>query len=87
MQSDWNLRFHPVDNHHLLAFSKKEGANEILVAVNLDPRHTQSGWLDFPPCEVHDLLSGGHYVWRAERNYIELTPHTLPAHVFRVQRT
>jgi hypothetical protein len=26
-------------------------------------------------------------VWRAERNYLELNPHTLPAHVFRVQRT
>ncbi len=87
LRSDWSLRFHPVDNHQLLAFSKKEGANEILVAVNLDPRHPQSGWLDFPPCEVHDLLSGGHYAWRTERNYIELSPHTLPAHVFRVQRT
>jgi starch synthase (maltosyl-transferring) len=87
LQSDWSLRFHPVDNHQLLAFSKKEGGNEILVVVNLDPHHRQTGWLDFPPCEVRDLLSGGHYVWRAERNYIELNPHTLPAHVFRVQRT
>jgi starch synthase (maltosyl-transferring) len=87
LQSDWSLRFHPVDNHQMLAFSKKEGANEILVAVNLDPHHRQTGWLDFAPCEVHDLLSGGHYVWRGERNYIELNPHTLPAHVFRVQRT
>ena len=87
LQSDWSLRFHPVDNHQLLAFSKKEGGNEILVVVNLDPHHRQTGWLDFPPCEVHDLLSGGHYVWRSERNYIELNPHTLPAHVFRVQRT
>jgi starch synthase (maltosyl-transferring) len=87
LQSDWSLRFHPVDNHQLLAFSKKEGANEILVAVNLDPHHRQTGWVDFPPCEVHDLLSGGHYTWRAERNYLELSPHTLPAHVFRVQRT
>jgi hypothetical protein len=26
-------------------------------------------------------------VWRAERNYIELNPHTLPAHVFLVRRT
>jgi starch synthase (maltosyl-transferring) len=86
LQSDWSLRFHPVDNHQLLAFSKKEGGNEILIVVNLDPHHRQTGWLDFSPCEVRDLLSGGHYVWRAERNYIELNPHTLPAHVFRVQR-
>jgi starch synthase (maltosyl-transferring) len=87
LQADWSLRFHPVDNHQLLAFSKKEGGNEILVVVNLDPHHRQTGWLDFSSCEVHDLLSGGHFVWRAERNYIELNPHTLPAHVFRVHRT
>jgi starch synthase (maltosyl-transferring) len=87
LQSDWSLRFHATDNDQLLAYSKKDGDNEILVAVNLDPNYRQSGWVDFRPCEVDDLLSGGHYVWRANRNYIELNPHTLPAHVFLVRRT
>jgi starch synthase (maltosyl-transferring) len=36
---------------------------------------------------VHDLLSGGHYTWTSSRNYVELSPHTLPAHVFKVTRT
>jgi starch synthase (maltosyl-transferring) len=87
LQSDWSLKFHPIDNNQLLVFSKRDGENEILVAVNLDPRFPQSGWVDFEPCELHDLLSGGHYTWSGPRNYIELSPHTLPAHVFRVTRT
>jgi starch synthase (maltosyl-transferring) len=86
LQSDWSLRFHPIDNHQLLAFSKQEGENRILVVVNLDVQHPQSGWIDFEPCELHDLLSGGRYAWTGARNYIELSPHTLPAHVFRVTR-
>ena len=86
LQSDWSLQFHAIDNDQLLAFSKKERDNEILVVVNLDPHHPRSGWLDFPPCKVHDLLSGGHYTWGSGRNYVELSPHTLPAHVFKVTR-
>jgi len=84
LQSDWSLKFHPIGNDQLLAFSKKEKENEILVVVNLDVHHPQSGMVDFGPCEVHDLLSGGHYRWTGPRNYIELSPHTLPAHVFKV---
>jgi starch synthase (maltosyl-transferring) len=86
LQSDWSLQFHPVDNAQLIAYSKKEGANEILVVVNLDVHHPQAGFVDFGPCEVHDLLSGGHYTWASGRNYVELSPHKLPAHVFRVTR-
>jgi starch synthase (maltosyl-transferring) len=86
LQRDWSLKFHAIDNDQLVVYSKKEGDNEILVAVNLDVHHPQSGWVDFPPCTLHDLLSGGHYTWTAPRNYIELSPHTLPAHVFRVTR-
>jgi starch synthase (maltosyl-transferring) len=86
LQRDWSLKFHAIDNDQLLAFSKQEGDNQILVVVNLDVHHPQSGWVDFPPCTLHDLLSGGHYTWTTPRNYIELSPHTLPAHVFKVTR-
>ncbi len=84
LQSDWSLRFHPVDNDQLIAFSKKHEDNEILVVVNLDVHNPQSGFIDYRPCTVHDLVSGGHYTWTGARNYIELSPHTLPAHVFKV---
>ena len=83
---DHEVRFHQIDNDQLIAYSKKEGDNEILVVVNLDARNPQSGFISFPPCEVHDLLSGGHWVWGSERSYVELSPHTLPAHVFKVTR-
>jgi len=90
LQSDWSLRFHPLDNGQMLAYSKSAGDNRILAVVNLDPRNIQSGWVEFgSPGEVfdlHDLLSGGRYTWNGGRNYVELNPHTLPAHVFRVHR-
>jgi len=96
LQRDWSLRFHDIANPQLLAFSKKEKSNIILVAVNLDFQYPQSGFveldlssLDIAPnetFEVHDLLSGGRYTWTGSRNYIELNPQQLPAHVFKVVR-
>jgi starch synthase (maltosyl-transferring) len=85
LQTDWNLKFHPVDNEQLLVYSK----GDILVAVNLDPHHVQSGNIDFgfdETFEVQDLLGGGRYTWRGRRNWVQLNPLTLPAHVFRVLR-
>jgi starch synthase (maltosyl-transferring) len=89
LQRDWSLRFHPVDNHQLLAYSKREGMNVVLTVVNLDFHHPQSGFVEVDidgSFEVHDLLSGGRYTWSRGRNFVELNPHTLPAHVFKVVR-
>ena len=96
LQRDWSLHFHAVDNPQLLVYSKREEENVILVAVNLDVAHPQAGfaqldleYLNIAPhetFEVHDLLSGGRYTWSGPRNYIELNPHQLPAHVFQVVR-
>jgi starch synthase (maltosyl-transferring) len=35
---------------------------------------------------VHDLLSGSRYLWHGPRNYIELAPQIIPAHIFRLRR-
>jgi starch synthase (maltosyl-transferring) len=91
LQSDWSLQFHPTDNDQLLVFSKQEESNLVLVAVNLDPRYVQAGWIDFAWGEgktyhVEDLLGGGRYTWAGRRNFVQLNPQTLPAHVFRVVR-
>jgi starch synthase (maltosyl-transferring) len=96
LQSDWSLRFHPVSNDQLVCFSKREDSNLILVIVNLDPHNVQSGWLSLPLAElgipegeeylVDDLLGGGRYLWKGAHAYVELSPYTLPAHVFRVLR-
>jgi starch synthase (maltosyl-transferring) len=96
LQRDWSLRFHDIANPQLLVFSKKEDDNVIVVAVNLDFQNPQSGFVELDLAslglapnesfEVHDLLSGGRYAWTGSRNYIELNPQQLPAHVFKVVR-
>ncbi len=97
LHSDWSLRFHDIPNDQLLVFSKRHEANLIIVAVNLDPRNVQSGWVNLDLGElgmsneetfqVQDLLGGGQYQWKGAHNYIELSPYTLPVHVFRILRS
>ena len=98
LQSDWSVEFHPVDNDQLLCFSKRsdDGANIILVVINLDPHHTQSGFVHLPledfgieaghPFQAHELLTGARYLWDGPRNYVELNPQSVPAHIFRIRR-
>jgi len=98
LQSDDNLRFHPVDNDQLIAYSKsaEDGSGTVLVVVNLDPRHTQSGWVELPleefglsaaaPFQGHDLLSGARFLWQGRRFFVELDPSAVPAHIIRLRR-
>ncbi|HSF60048.1 MAG TPA: alpha-1,4-glucan--maltose-1-phosphate maltosyltransferase [Candidatus Binatia bacterium] len=97
LQSDRSLRFYPIDNPELIVFSKstEDLNNVIVVVVNLDPHHTQSGWLELPaeelgldpkqPFQVHDLLTEARYLWHGTRNYVELNPQSVPAQIFRVR--
>jgi len=97
LQSDWSLKFHPTDNEQLIAYSKtsKDAADMLLVVVNLDPRNVQSGWVKVAlkefgisvgdAYEVHDLLTDAKYVWYGSRNFVQLNPSTLPAHIFYVR--
>ena len=96
LQSNGSLHFHPVDNDQLMCYSKSAGSNTILVAINLDPRQEQGGWidLDLAPLgisdeeifDVEDLLTGIHYTWHDRRNYVALRPDVQPAHIFRITR-
>jgi starch synthase (maltosyl-transferring) len=96
LQQSFNLLFHPVDNEQIICYSKNAGDNTVVVVVNLDPHHIQSGWLELPietmgidekrPFQMHDLLSDERYLWQGARNFIELDPQTIPAQVFRVRR-
>jgi starch synthase (maltosyl-transferring) len=73
-----------------------KGENTILVVVNLDPQYTQSAWVELPvgdlglatdqPYQVHDLLTGARYLWHGSRNFVQLDPSSIPAHIFRVRR-
>jgi starch synthase (maltosyl-transferring) len=98
LQSDWSLRFHHVDNESLLCYSKssEDRSNTLVVVANLDPHHTQSGWVELSlpgrdfetdrPYQVHDLLSDARYLWHGARNFVELDPKSAPVHIFRVRR-
>ena len=98
LQSDRGLRFHPTDNDMLIAYSKtgESGADSVLVVVNLDPHHAQSGWLQLDlqslglpasgSYQMHDLLSSARFLWQGARNFVLLDPGRAPAHVFRIRR-
>lgn len=98
LQSNSTLRFHPTDNPSLLCYSKvtRDLSNVIVVVANLDCFHTQSGWVNLDLAaigvaadhefQVHDLLGEGQYMWHGSRNYVELIPESLPAHILRVRR-
>jgi starch synthase (maltosyl-transferring) len=98
LHSDWSLRFHPVDNEQIIAYSKStpDGSNTVLVVANLDPHHLQTGFVELPvetlgldahqPYQVHDLLTGARYFWSGPRNYVALDPASAPVHILRVRR-
>ena len=98
LHADLSLRFHPVDNQQIIAYSKVSDdlLNIIVAVVNLDPYRTQAGMVDLPldlfhldprqPYQMHDLLTDAKYVWRGPRNYVELNPQRLPAHIFCIRR-
>jgi starch synthase (maltosyl-transferring) len=92
-----NLHFHSTDNDQLICYSKStpDGSNVILVVVNLNPYQTHSGWVQLDlnqlwldpqhPFQVQDLLTNAYYRWQGPRNYVELNPHSAPAHIFCVR--
>ncbi|MFG3208717.1 alpha-1,4-glucan--maltose-1-phosphate maltosyltransferase [Streptomyces tendae] len=90
-----NLRFHDTDNDAIVAYSKREGSDVVLVVANLDPHRTQEAtisldmpqlgldWHDSVP--VHDELTDETYHW-GRTNYVRLEPGRAPAHVLHLRR-
>jgi starch synthase (maltosyl-transferring) len=98
LQRNENLHFHGIDNSEMIVYSKSDddGENITLTIVNLDPYHVQSGWLDldldrlgldeYRSFQAHDLLTGERYLWSGRRNFVELSPYTIPAHILKIRR-
>jgi starch synthase (maltosyl-transferring) len=96
LHQNTGLKFHPVDNTQMIAYSKvcDDPADMIFVVVNLDPHNRQAGWVNVDvdalhlgseeSYQVHDLLTDARYVWHGSRNFVDLNPSILPAHIFRV---
>jgi starch synthase (maltosyl-transferring) len=97
LQDNASLRFHRTDNDLVVCYSKRspDGANTVVVVVNLDPQHRHSAWVELDGAalgiapaqtvQVHDLLGDGRYLWRGARNYVELDPAAMPAQIFLVR--
>jgi starch synthase (maltosyl-transferring) len=100
LQFNDRLVLHPVDNDHLIAYSKsREGVDHddvIVVVVNLDYAYPQSGWVALDlnelgidqkvPYVMHDLLTDARYVWSGSRNFVKLDPNGLPCHIFALEQ-
>ncbi|MFC5015389.1 alpha-1,4-glucan--maltose-1-phosphate maltosyltransferase [Streptomyces lienomycini] len=90
-----DLHFHHTDREEVIAYSKRQGSNTVLVVANLDPHHTQEATvsLDMPQLgldwresvPVRDELTGETYHW-GRANYVRLEPGRSPAHVCTVLR-
>ncbi len=98
LQSDWSLAFLETESEELIAYAKssEDRRNVIVVVVNLDPHSVHSGHVTLPledlgidpqaPYQMHDLITGSRYRWQGPRNYVQLDPHVVPAHILRVRR-
>jgi len=96
LQQNATLKFHDTTNDEILCYSKSAGDNVVLAVVNVDPHNPQSGWIELDlnalnldanrPFQVHELLSGARYTWHGPRNYVQLNPQVVPAHIFRIRR-
>ena len=89
-----NLRFHGSDNDRIIAFSKREGDDVVLVVCTLDPHGVREGVLDLDlealgmrhgdNFAARDLVSGSTWVW-GQYPYVRLDPHAQVAHIVHVR--
>jgi starch synthase (maltosyl-transferring) len=98
LHSDWGLRFHQTSNEKIICYSKvtRDLSNIIVVVANLDFNYTHAGWVTLDldslgleaehPFQVHELIGESRHLWNGARNYVELDPKVLPAHILRIRR-
>ena len=91
-----NLVFHPSDSENIIAYSKREGNNLVLVVVNLDglrAQETTIHWdmwalgIERESFDVVDLLDNKNYTW-SPHTYVKLDParpNGKVAHICRVK--
>ena len=99
LQSRDRLHFCSTSNAAIIAYlrSCEEDDSHLLITVNLDPHHQQSGMVELPldflytahdrSYVMKDLLTGDSYEWKGSHNFVSLNPLTHPAHVFKVEKT
>jgi starch synthase (maltosyl-transferring) len=89
-----NLRFHTTDNESIIAYSKRDGENLLLMVVNLDPNFAQETtvhWnmsdlgLSVDSFQVTDLVDGSSFTWSPD-TYVRLDPTRLSGKVIHIAR-
>ncbi|MCB0918415.1 MAG: DUF3416 domain-containing protein [Actinobacteria bacterium] len=88
-----DITFHHVDDENIIAFSKKDGENRVLVICTLDPFNTRETtmWLDMPALgrewhdsiNVHDEVTGADWNWH-QNVYVRLDPQVHVAHIVTI---
>jgi len=89
-----NLSFHRTNNDKLIAYSKREGDDVVLVVCTLDPHGAREGVVELDmealgmrPGDnfaARDLVSGHTWVW-GQYPYVRLDPHQHVAHIVHVR--
>jgi len=84
-----NLTFLETANEQLIAYSKQEPGNTVIVCVNLDAKTPREGLVTVPDVlalpasfPATDLLTGKRFAWKTGGNYVSLAPGQ--AHVLHV---
>ncbi|MBI4495050.1 MAG: alpha-1,4-glucan--maltose-1-phosphate maltosyltransferase, partial [Chloroflexi bacterium] len=93
-----NLRFYHADDDNVLFYGKATPGREnvVLVAANLDPFQRHRSTLHLPirelgigpneTYEVYELITETRYLWKGERQSIDLDPQVEPAAIFALER-
>ncbi len=89
-----HIVFHQIDSDRMIAFSKRDGEDTIIVVVTLDPFGAREATLhlDMPALGMdwrdrfvaQDLISGQSFSWAAS-NFVRLDPHLQCAHIMHVR--
>jgi starch synthase (maltosyl-transferring) len=93
LQALRNIHFHHADDADVIAFSKSDAGNTVIVVCNLDPHwgrettvHLDMAALGHQPddqLQVTDLVTGAEWTWHRDF-YVKLVPQQHVAHIARV---
>jgi starch synthase (maltosyl-transferring) len=93
-----NLVFYDSDEEHVLCYGKRsaDGANAVLVAVNLDPFAPHEARVSLPLAalgigadesfQAHEMVADQRHLWRGPIQRVRLDPQAEPAAIFRLER-
>lgn len=90
LQSLRSLRFHPTDSPDVIAYSKRDGDNVVLVVCNIDPytEHMATVYWNMPEIgldwdsefAITDHISGNSWRWNSH-TFVKLNPYEHVAHI------